>query len=196
MSLDSGEELVVPPIPSAANAGSGALSRLTRLWEDMVRRRPGLRTLGKFLLVGASGYVAYQLVLFLTYDASFLWFLPVKDTRGSLILFTHKDVRLLISTLISAQVAIVWAFTAHTNWTFRERRVAPRPLWVRFSQFNAKALVSTGGIMTVVVNLLVVWAGLHHVLAVPVGVLAGFVWNWTWDSQIIFRRQADGQQPS
>jgi putative flippase GtrA len=47
-----------------------------------------------------------------------------------------------------------------------------------------------------VVNLLVVWAGLHHVLAVPVGVLAGFVWNWTWDSQIIFRRQADGQQPS
>jgi len=194
MSVDRGDELVRPPISPAGNAG--ALPRLSRLWDDAVRRRPGLRTLGKFLLVGASGYLAYQLVLFLTYDASFLWVLPVKDTEARLIFFTHKDIRLLISTLIAAQMAIVWAFTAHTNWTFRERRVVKRPLWLRFSQFNAKALVSTGGIMTVVVNLLVVWAGMYHVLAVPVGVLAGFAWNWTWDSQIIFRRQTDGQRTS
>ncbi len=161
------------------------------LRKEVERRRKGLDTIGKFLLVGASGYLTYQLFLFVAYDSSLLWFLPAKDTAMRIIFFTHQDVRLLFSTLLAAQFAIFWSFTAHTNWTFRNRQVVGKPLWLRFGQFNAKALVSTGGIMTVVVNALVLGLGLHYVLAVPFGVLAAFSWNWIWDSQFIF-----GQEPT
>jgi hypothetical protein len=53
--------------------------------------------------------------------------------------------------------------------------------------------VSTGLIMTTIVNVLVLTFDLHHYIVVPLGVLAGFTWNWLWDSQFIFR-QAKGRQ--
>ena len=156
------------------------------------RRSNGVRTLSKFLLVGAGGYVAYQTALFVFYDSALLWFLPGRDTSIDLGLFTHGDTRLLMSTLLAGEVAIICSFTAHSFWTFRDRLIANKPVWMRFSQFNAKALVSTGGIMTVVVNFLVLGVGLHHVLAVPIGVLVAFGWNWAFDSQLIFRRASEG----
>jgi putative flippase GtrA len=103
-------------------------------------------------------------------------------------------VRLLITTLLAAELAIVGSFTAHTHWTFRDRQVAYKPLWLRFLQFNAKALVSTVLIMTTVVNVLVLRFNLHHYVAVPLGVLAGFTWNWLWDAQFIFRQAKSRQE--
>jgi len=38
----------------------------------------------------------------------------------------------------------------------------------------------------------VLTVGLHHVLAVPIWVLVAFGWNWTFDSQLIFRRASEG----
>ncbi len=168
---------------------------MATLREALLRRRAGLKTLAKFLLVGAGGYLTYQTTLFVAYDSPLLGFLPAKDTSLRMVFFTHTDARLLYSTLLAAELAIIASFTAHTNWTFRERTVVKKPLWLRFAQFNGKALVSTGGIMTTVVNVLVIAVGLHHVLAVPVGVLVAFAWNWTWDTQLIFRRAPEGHEP-
>jgi len=160
-----------------ATAASGVLERLWRL-----------HTLRRFVVVGATGYVIYQAVLFLMYDLSLLPFLPAKETSANLLLFTHSDLRLLLTTLVAAEFSIVGAFIGHNQWTFRDRDVEHNPAWLRFLKYNLKATVSTMVIVTGVVNVLTVGLGLHHMLAVPLGVLSGFTWNWIWDAQYIWQR--------
>lgn len=145
-------------------------------------------TLLKFLTIGTMGYVIYQFVVAVMYDTSLFSFLPDKDTSVDLLLFRHGDARFLIATLVATELSIVGVFNGHGRWTFRDRDFAHKPLWIRFAQFNAKALVSTLLIVTVIVNVLSVAFDLSHYLAVPIGVLVGFVWNWTWDTQIVWRR--------
>ena len=159
-----------------ASAGSGVLERLS-----------GLHTLRRFVVIGATGYLIYQAVLFLMYDLSLLPFLPAKETSASLVLFTHSDLRLLITTLVAAEASIVGAFIGNNQWTFRDRDLAYSPVWLRFLKYNLKATVSTMVIVTGVVNVLTLGLGLYHVIAVPVGVLAGFTWNWIWDAQYIWQ---------
>lgn len=192
--MDRGDELVDESLAGGPGAGTEGVrpALMATLREALLRRRAGLKTLAKFLLVGVGGYLTYQMTLFVAYDSSLLWFLPAKDTSLRIIFFTHGDARLLFSTLLAAELAIIASFTFHTNWTFRDRNVVKKSLWPRLAQFNAKALVSTGIIMTTLVNFLVVTGGVHHVLAVPVGVLVAFGWNWTFDSQLIFRRASEG----
>lgn len=145
-------------------------------------------TVVKFLMVGAMGYVIYQVVVALLYDVGILGFLPDKEQSVDLLLFTHGDSRFLIATLVATELSIIGVFNGHRLWTFRFRDYAEKPLWIRFLQFNAKALISTLGIITVIVNVLTVSFGVYHYIAVPVGVAVGFIWNWTWDTQIVWRR--------
>jgi len=154
----------------------------------ILERLPGLHTLRRFVAVGATGYLIYQIVLFLMYDLSLLSFLPAKDTSADLVLFTHSDIRLLITTLVAAELSIIGAFIGHNHWTFGDRDVVYNPVLLRFAKYNAKAVVSTMIIITGVVNVLTVGFGLYHVVAVPVGVLTGFAWNWLWDAQYIWRQ--------
>ena len=142
----------------------------------------------KFMTVGGLGYVIYQLVVAIMYDTALFWFLPDKDHSVSLVLFDHGDARMLIATLVATELSITGVFSGHTLWTFRDRDYVRKPLWMRFGQFNAKALVSTLGILTVTVNVLTVGFGMYHYAAVPIGVLLAFSWNWAWDTQIVWRR--------
>ena len=145
-------------------------------------------TIIKFLLVGTIGYVIYQFVVAVMYDTPAFWFLPEKGQSVWLLLFDHGDSRFLISTLVATELSIMGVFTGHTHWTFRNRESVTKPLWMRIGQFNAKALVSTLGILTVTVNVLTVQLDIVHYFAVPVGVFLAFFWNWTWDTQIVWRR--------
>ncbi|HEU4758489.1 MAG TPA: GtrA family protein [Dehalococcoidia bacterium] len=147
----------------------------------------------KFLLVGLIGYVIYQFVVAVGYDTPLFWFLPDKGQSVQLLLFTHGDSRFLIATLVATELSITGVFMGHTHWTFRDREAIRKPLWVRFGQFNAKALVSTLGILTVTVNVLKVNFDIPHYFAVPVGVFLAFFWNWTWDTQIVWRRARHSQ---
>lgn len=182
------------PLKTAVQPKRAAQSLCRSILGELATRLPGFLTLGRFLVVGAVGYLVYQLVVFATYDWSLLWFLPAKGTSFRLAFFRHEDVRLLIATLVAAELSIIGAFTAHTRWTFRNRELAYKPLWLRFAQFNAKALVSTAGIMTATVNVLILRFNFYHYIAVPFGVLAGFTWNWLWDAQFIFRRAKSRQE--
>lgn len=145
-------------------------------------------TVVKFLLVGGIGYVIYQFVVAVMYDTSLFSFLPEKEQSVRLLFFDHGDARLLLATLVATELSIMGVFTGHTKWTFRHRDYTRKPLWLRLGQFNAKALVSTLGILTVTVNVLTVNFDIAHYFAVPVGVLLAFSWNWTWDTQIVWRR--------
>ena len=149
----------------------------------------------KFMAMGTVGYVIYQFVVAIMYDTPILWFLPEKGHPVNLLLFEHGDGRLLAATLVATELSIMGVFTGHSRWTFRDRDAVKKPWWMLFGQFNAKALVSTLGILTVTVNVLTVRFDVYHYLAVPVGVALAFAWNWTWDTQIVWRR-AKRPQPA
>jgi putative flippase GtrA len=145
-------------------------------------------TLFKFAATGAAGYVVYQLVFVLFYESPLIWFLPEKGESINLLAFSHSDARLLITTLVAAELSIMGVFTGHNLWTFRDRLTVGTPIWLRFAQFNAKAAVSSLGILTLMVNLLTLGLGVTPYLAIPAGVATAFLWNWTWDSRLIWRR--------
>lgn len=148
------------------------------------------KTLVKYAITGASGYLVYLSILAVGYDLAAVPFLPAKGQGVDLLLFTHGDGLLLVTTLVATQASIVAVFAGHCRWTFVERNVAAKPLWMRFAQFETRALVSTLGILTVTVNAAVL-SGIHHFLAVPIGLVVTFSWNWLWDSKLIWRRTAN-----
>ena len=162
----------------------------TTLWQALRAKLRQHSTLLRFVATGVSGYITYQLVFLLMYESPLVWFLPAKGDDISLLAFSHGDARLLITTLVAAELSIVGVFAGHHFWTFRDRATADKPVWLRFLQFNAKASVSSLGIITLVVNLLTLQVGATPYLAIPAGVAVAFLWNWTWDSRFIWRKQS------
>ncbi len=141
----------------------------------------------RFALVGGSGYVLYQAILFLVYDSALFWFLPAKDTSVGIVFFEHADVRFLITTLLASALSLVFVFTGHNLWTFRDRDSVRKPLWMRFGQFIATVVVAAV-IVLVTVNVLTVQFDMYHFLALPVGVSLGGIWDWLWYSRFVWRR--------
>jgi putative flippase GtrA len=174
---------LTPKYEALAAAGS---SRGT-LWQTLRTRLREHFTLLKFVTMGTIGYIVYQLVFLLFYESSLVWFLPAKGEELSLLAFSHSDARLLITTLVAAELSIAAVFSGHHLWTFRDRRSVEKPIWLRFIQFNGKAAVSSLGLLTLIVNLLTLRVGLTAYLSIPAGVVAVFLWNWLWDSKFIWR---------
>ncbi len=171
--------------------GAAQASRLNAIRDLTLRQvrthRTLIRTLLRFALVGGSGYTVYQAILFAMYDSSLFWFLPGKDIKASIVFFTHGDVRLLITTLVATAVVLAWVFTGHNLWTFRDRNLARKPIWLRFGQFLATALIASA-IVTVTVNVVVLQFNTYHFVALPIGIALAGVWDWLWYSQFIWRR--------
>ena len=142
----------------------------------------------RFALVGGTGYLVYQAVLFLVYDSPLIWFLPAKDTSTVILFLEHGDVRLLIATLAATPLTLVTVFTGHNLWTFRDRDSVRKPLWVRFGQFVAIAFVAAFVIVTGTVNFLALRFNIYHLFALPVGISLAAVWDWLWYTQVIWRR--------
>jgi putative flippase GtrA len=152
-------------------------------------------TMIKFLIVGGIGFVINQAVLFLLYDTGIAWFLPAKGTPGEILFLHPSDMRLLLSSIIAVEVAIVAQFNFHDRWTFRHRR-REGSLISRFARFNLSSAVSPI-IVVLTVNLLTpvlrdgpddssLVGTLAPYIATTVGVLLGFIWNWTLNSVVIW----------
>ena len=75
------------------------------------------------------------------YDTPIFWFLPEKESELDLGLFSMPDLRLLISSLIAIELAVLFQFNSHERWTFRHR---PREGWIggRFVKFHLTSIVS------------------------------------------------------
>jgi dolichol-phosphate mannosyltransferase len=160
---------------------------------DIIRRLPLSTTFVKFLVVGGIGYLISQFALFLLYDSPVFWFLPAKDTGGDLWLFTHPDIRLLISSVLAVEVAIVFQFNSHERWTFRGR---PRKGWglLRFLKFNLTSAVSPI-IVVVTVNTLTPLFGVSPYLSNTIGTGAGVTWNWILNTLVIWPQQQKVEAP-
>jgi len=161
--------------------------RLNSVWDLILGRIRTHRTLLRFALVGGSGYLVYQAILFVIYDSSLFWFLPSKDTKATIVFFTHGDVRLLITTLLATAVVLFWVFTGHNLWTFGDRNSVRKHLWLRFGQFLATALIASA-IVTVTVNVFVVQFDVYHFVALPIGIALAGIWDWLLYTQFIWRR--------
>jgi putative flippase GtrA len=142
------------------------------------------RTLVKFLLVGGAAFMIYQVALFVLYDTPVLWFLPEKGTEFDLGPIAIPNTRLLISSIIAIEIAVLFQFNSHERWTFRHR---PREGWIgaRFLKFNLSSIVSPT-IIVVTTNALTAILGWPPYLSAAVGVLLGFAWNWTVGTRIIW----------
>lgn len=164
---------------------------LLRAGDAIMRRFPQTSTLVKFLIVGGIGYLINQFFLYLLYDSPLFWFLPSQDTDFDFVLFTHPDIRLLISSILAVEVAIVCQFLLHERWTFRER---PREGWgpLRFLKFNLSSAVSPI-IVVVTVNTLTPIFGISPYISNTIGILAGFTWNWTVNTLVIWPQRSRGQ---
>jgi len=160
------------------------------LWqtaEAIVDRLPVSTTFLKFLIVGGVGFLINQFVLFLLYDSPVFWFLPAKDTAVDLGLFRHDDIRLLIASVLAVEAAITFQFNAHERWTFRDRE---RRGWgpVRFLKFNVTAAGSPI-IVVVTINTLALLFGVSPYISNAIGTVIGFMWNWVWNTLVIWPQQ-------
>ncbi len=171
-------------------AGTAQPGRLSIVWGLVAGKLQAHRRILRFAAVGAIGYVIYIGLLFLMYDLALLPFLPDKHRSVNLLLFTHGDALLLITTLVGTEASIIAVFAGHTLWTFADLPTNQKPLWLRFLQFEGRALVSTLGILTVTVNGLAVVGGVPPYLAISVGLVAAFTWNWVLDSRFIWRARS------
>lgn len=154
-------------------------------------------TLIKFVIVGGIGFVIYQSFFAIIYDTPALWFLPDKNANGSLVLFTHPDIRLFIASVVAVEIAIFFQFNAHERWTFRNRDREGNLLF-RFVKFNASSFVSPL-IIVVTVNVMASLTSITPYFWNLVGVVIGFAWNWLINSLVIWphlRRTAPGSPRS
>lgn len=160
-------------------------------------------TLLKFVIVGGFGFLINQFCLFLAYDTPLLGFLPDKDTHTDLLLLTHKDIRLLLASIMAVEVAIVCQFNFHERWTFRKRNRGGIFL-TRFLKFNAASAVAVLVSITTV-NLLTpvirdaagddsLIGTVAPYLSVAVGTVLGFAWNFTLNHFVIWPRQREAAE--
>ncbi len=149
-------------------------------------------TLVKFLIVGGVAALINQTWLYLLYDSPVFWFLPDKDTRADLWLFTHPDIRLLIASVLAVEIAILFQFNAHERWTFR-RRAQSGWIGYRFVKFNLSSIVSPI-ISVATINVLKVEFDVSPYIANPIGILIGFTWNWTLNTLVIWPREENARE--
>lgn len=167
-------------LPSATVARAGAWLRL----KDLYNRHHKLIRYG---LVGSVGYIIYVGLLAVMYDLALVPFLPGKGQSVDLLILTHNDSLFLITTLIGTQASICAVFAGHSLWTFVAES-SSKPLGLRFAQFEARALVSTLGVLTLTVNAAVL-LGVQHYVAVASSIVVTFTWNWFWDSKVVWRKE-------
>ncbi len=138
----------------------------------------------RFIIVGGVAYLINQFMLYMLYDSPVFGFLPGQDTGLNLGLFRHPDIRLLISSVMAVEMAIVFQFNAHERWTFCDRE---RKGWgpLRFLKFNLAAAASPI-IVIVSINTLTPLLNFSPYLSNTIGILIGFLWNWTWNTLVIW----------
>lgn len=171
---------------------SGPSNGLMEAARAMAHRLHLPTTFVKFLIVGGIGFVINQFCLFLFYDSPIFWFFPEKSTEWDLLFVTAGDARLLVSSILAVETAIVFQFNLHERWTFRNRR---QDGWIlrRFAKFNVSSAISPI-IVVVTTNTLTplideTFGGLSPYIANGIGVLLGFTWNWGLNTLVIWPRQ-------
>ncbi len=123
--------------------------------------------MGKFVSVGAIGFVVDNVVLALCYGVFGL--------------------SLIVAKLIAAEAAIAVMFALNERWTFAAMgRSSARAVARRFVSSN---IVRAGGVLVATTILVVLYefAGVWYLVANVIGIGVGFVVNYTFESLVTWR---------
>jgi dolichol-phosphate mannosyltransferase len=132
---------------------------------NLAWRTGEVKRLFKFILVGTTGIVVNEGLLYVLTEFAGLFY--------------------LISSVIAVQAAILNNFVWNHLWTFADRRQVKESIWYRLGKFE---LVSIAGKLTniLILFLAVTFLDIHYLIANLLGIAAGFVVNftanniWTW----------------
>ncbi len=139
----------------------------------------------KFLMVGTISYFINAIALGLLADGKIynikllsgpiLFFLPPLG-EGPKIGFAYVD-QVFVASVISTELAIMFNFFAHENWTFRDR--SHKGAWYRrLFKFNFSSIASP--IISVIsIQIFVHYLNLDKQIGLAVGVLIGLFFNYT-----------------
>ncbi len=161
--------------------------RANETTRGLLDRSPVSPTLVKFLIVGGVGYLVNQFVLFLLYDSPISSVLPARGRDLDCVFFTVSDLKLLIASVVAVETAIASNFYWHTRWTFRERP-GHRSLPIRFLTFHFTSIGSPI-ISLAVVNVLTPVFGITPYISNTIGICLGALWNWTWNTLVIWPKR-------
>lgn len=149
----------------------------------------------KFLIVGTCSYFINAIALGLLADGQIytykvlskpiLSFLPSVG-EGPKVAFAYID-QLFVASVVSTELAIIFNFFAHENWTFRER--SHKGAWYRrLLKFNLSSIASP--IISVTsIQVFVHYLHLDKQLGLAVGVIIGLFVNyainmlWIWKAK-------------
>ena len=150
------------------------------------------KTFIKFLIVGTLSYLLNASILGLLYRGQIYSFtilskpllvtIPTLDSAPKLLFLTVD--RLLVSSVISIELSIIFNFILHENWTFKSRSHEGLIIF-RFLKFN---LTSIGSplIQLTTILLFAHVLHLHEQIGLAVGVVVGLFFNyfvnilWIW----------------
>lgn len=139
----------------------------------------------KFLIVGTCSYFINAITLGLLADGKIyafkllpgpiLFFLPPLGA-GPKVGFAYID-QVFVASVISTEVAIIFNFLAHENWTFRER--SHKGAWYRrLLKFNFSSIASP--IISVTsIQIFVHYLKMDKQIGLAVGVIIGLFVNYT-----------------
>lgn len=155
----------------------------------------------KFLMVGTISYLINAIVLGLLYrgaiygaqvmDGPILDFVPTIDNAPKFSLVTFD--RLLVASVISIELSIIFNFIMHDNWTFKGRSHDGSRL-LRFLKFN---LTSIGSPIIQLATILAVVRvfDLHEQVGLAIGVIIGLFFNYFVNLLWVWKEKSPEQTP-
>ena len=176
---DSGFKVKEVPIRFASRTrGHSKLSRsdiiislyfvARTFWQRRIRALDRKRFL-KFCIVGASGILVNEGLLWLFTDGVGLFY--------------------LYSAMVSLEASIISNFTLNNLWTFKDRRLAGNNIFIRLLKYNIACLIGIG------LNLFILWLltenlGMHYLISNLFGIIVAAVWNYSASAKWIWMREA------
>lgn len=151
------------------------------------------KTFFKFLIVGAGSYLLNamalgffyrgQIYFFQIFKKPLLYFIPAYEQAPRF--FSISIDRLLISSIISIEISIIFNFLFHDNWTFRHRAHEGGVLF-RFLKFNLTSIVSP---LIQLISILFFARVLlvHEQVGLAVGVVVGLFANYFLNTVLIWK---------
>lgn len=134
------------------------------------------RRLWQFALVGGLGFLVDQSIL-----------IGIVEFTDLAIIVGGTDVTLELAKVLAAETAIVVMFFINDRWTFQDWGGADRrSQLLRLVKSN---LVRIGGIIvaTIVLSVLVRVGGMNVFIANAIGILCGFIVNYTFETLFTWR---------
>lgn len=128
------------------------------------------KSIGRFVAVGAFGFVINFSILSILYKVLGFDILPAQ--------------------LIGAEIAILSNFYLHNNWTYKD--AVKDSSWKRLLEFHVTSWLGSG--ITTVTLIVLVNQGMQYALALVIGAILALIWNFLWTRFVVWKPKDDAYE--